>query len=225
MSCLGTSEDHGVFVQRQVSAVVMACNTMSAVVMPRIKEPPVPLINIIDAAVTQALTVTKGRIGVLATRATTESRAYPRAFHGVDPSVEVVVQACPKLVPFIEAGYRTGSIIEQAVKEYVVPLLEAEVDTIILGCTHYPFVLPEIRRIVGPHMPILDPAQQIRVVVRTSFREKESASPGSANRSFGSAVIRGSSGTWLGPLRDWISPLCRGIVHLEKGCNGRTASP
>ena len=68
------SEDHGVFVQRQVSAVVMACNTMSAVVMPRIKEPPVPLINIIDAAVTQALTVTKGRIRVLATRATTESR-------------------------------------------------------------------------------------------------------------------------------------------------------
>ena len=172
------------FVQRQVSAVVMACNTMSAVVMPRIKEPPVPLINIIDAAVTQALTVTKGRIGVLATRATTESRAYPRAFHGVDPSVEVVVQACPKLVPFIEAGYRTGSIIEQAVKEYVVPLLEAEVDTIILGCTHYPFVLPEIRRIVGPHMPILDPAQQIRVVVEDFLQGKGECQPGECKSEF-----------------------------------------
>ena len=115
--------------------------------------------------------------------------------------MEVVVQACPKLVPFIEAGYRTGSIIEQAVKEYVVPLLEAEVDTIILGCTHYPFVLPEIRRIVGPHMPILDPAQQIRVVVEDFLTGKECQRE--CKSGFGSAVIRGSSSTWLGPLQDW----------------------
>jgi len=150
------------FEQKQVNAVVVACNTMSAVVVPRISEPPLPLFNMIDAAVAQALPVTKGRVGVLATRATTESGAYPRAFQAVVPNVEVVSQACPKLVPLIEAGYSGGPVVREAVVEYVTPLLEAEVDTIILGCTHYPLVLHEIRQLVGPEMPILDPALEVR---------------------------------------------------------------
>ncbi len=173
------------FVQKRVGAVVVACNTMSAVAVPQVKEPPVPLFNMIDAAVAQALPVTKGRIGVMATRATTESGAYPRALKAADPSLEVVSQACPKLVPLIEAGYCTGPVVRQAVAEYVVPLLEAEVDTIILGCTHYPFILPEIRRLVGSKVTILDPAQQVRAAVGAFFQGRQAqCAPGECKTEF-----------------------------------------
>lgn len=160
------------FTERQVSAVVVACNTMSAVVIPRIgPNPPVPLFNMIDAAVEQVLPITNGRVGVMATRATTESGAYVNALKAARPNIEVVSQACPKLVPFIEAGLRRGPMIRAAVAEYVTPLLEAEVDAIILGCTHYPFILQEIRRLVGDEIPILDPALQIRAKVAQFLHE------------------------------------------------------
>ncbi|NLM38659.1 MAG: glutamate racemase [Firmicutes bacterium] len=174
------------FVQRKVSAVVVACNTMSAVVVPRIgPNPPLPLFNMIDAAVAQAVPVTKGRIGVLATRATTESGAYPRALKNAAPDLEVASQACPKLVPFIEAGLLGGPMISDAVKEYVTPLLQAKVDTIILGCTHYPLILPEIRRVAGNGVSILDPAEQIREdVARFLEGRTPTCSPGSCRTEF-----------------------------------------
>ena len=173
------------FVQRQASAVVVACNTASAVALPRVKEPPVPLFSMIDAAVRQALAVTKGRVGVLATRATTESGVYPKAFQAADPGVEVVSQACPKLAPLIEAGFRRGEVVESAVAEYVTPLLQAQVDTIVLGCTHYPFVLPEIRRQVGPEIHILDPAEEIRAEVAEFLRDrKPECQPGECRTEF-----------------------------------------
>ncbi len=174
------------FMQRKVSAVVVACNTMSAVVVPRIgPNPPLPLFNMIDAAVAQAVPVTKGRVGVLATRATTESGAYPRALQNAAPDLEVVSQACPKLVPFIEAGLLGGPMIREAVTEYVTPLLQARVDSIILGCTHYPFILPEIRRLVGPRVTILDPAEQIREDVAQFLQGRSpQCSPGNCRTEF-----------------------------------------
>ena len=148
-----TREDVDFLIKYNVKAIVVACNTVSAAALDTVeKEYDVPMIGAVDAAVKRALEVTKnGKIGVIGTAATINSGIYPRKIDEMSKNAQVFTKACPLLVPLVENGrINRGDIVtETVVREYLEPVIEAGVDTLILGCTHYPLLMDIIRDIAG----------------------------------------------------------------------------
>jgi len=160
----------GFLVEAGCRAVVMACNISSAtaLAMARASYPEIPIIGVINAAVREALKDTHrggAHVGVLATQGTVTSRAYPEAIRRACPSAEVTQVACPALVPLIEAGDLDGIPVRRQCADYLRPLADAACETIILGCTHYPLVLPALRHSAGKlfrsQPRFVDPAQSM----------------------------------------------------------------
>src|SRR5688500_1738632 len=147
---------------RDVKAIVVACNTSSAIALPHLRlRYGVPLLGVVRPGATAAALATRNRrVGVIATVATVRSRAYFQAIKEEDPFVEVFEHATPKLVPLVEAGKLDGGLVEEVVSEQLAPLLggEHEIDTLLLGCTHYPLLAPVIRRLVGADVAVIDSA-------------------------------------------------------------------
>lgn len=147
---------------RDVKAIVVACNTSTAVALPELRlRYNLPLLGVVRPGATAAALATRNqRVGVIATQATVRSRAYFQAIKEEDPFVEVVEHATPRLVPLVEAGQLDGGLVEEVVAEQIAPLMEAghEIDTLLLGCTHYPLLAPVIRRLVGPEVAVIDSA-------------------------------------------------------------------
>jgi glutamate racemase len=133
-----------------VKLVVAACNTAAAAALPYLQERlDVPVVAVLAPEAHAAVQATRNRrVGVLATEATVESGRYADVIHTLDAGVEVVSVACPKLVPLIEANGPNEELVS-AVREYAGPLKEAGVDTVVLGCTHYPLVRPVFERVFG----------------------------------------------------------------------------
>jgi len=147
-------------VEQGVKAIVDACNTTSAVALNYLQSKySVPIIGVIEPGVRDALAVTRnGRIGVLATEATIASGLHARLLQSLEPRLKVYPQACPRLVPLVEAGIVDGPEALQAVTEYVEPLVKEGIDTLLLGCTHYPFLAPVIQEVAGEGVTLVDPA-------------------------------------------------------------------
>lgn len=145
---------------RKVKAVIFACNTSSSVSIHILRQKyPVPMFGLVEPGARMAVGVTKvKRIGILATEATVRSGSYPAAITALDPEVRVFSQAAPLLVPFVETGRVETPEAAAALQEYLEPLKAAGIDTLILGCTHYPFFAPAISRILGPEVTLVDPA-------------------------------------------------------------------
>lgn len=146
-------------VQEGVEAIVMACNTSSALAYSRVVEwCPVPVIGIIEPAALAAGRLTRnGKIGLIANPLTARSGAYERALVS-QPDAVVYPVGCPRLVPLVEAGKVDTPEAREALEEYLAPLREVGVDTLILGCTHYPFFRPLILELM-PGVTIVDPAE------------------------------------------------------------------
>ena len=143
-------------------AVVMACNISSAVALASVRalHPERMVLGVIEPGACRAAHATKnGRIGVLATAGTVQSGAYSRALRGLDGSLTVVEVACPDFVPLVEAGEEASEAARRAAEEYLAPLQRAGVDTVILGCTHYPFLLDALRSVWNAPA-FVDPAEQ-----------------------------------------------------------------
>ncbi|NLK07898.1 MAG: glutamate racemase [Firmicutes bacterium] len=149
------------FVEKDVKFVIAACNTSSALALPSlIPNAPVPLMGVIGPGVKKAAVEVKGRrIGVIGTKGTVESRAYTEALQNVDPDIQVWETACPRLVPLVENGEWEGRQIETLLTEYLQPLLKHNIDTLILGCTHYPYLMTAIRAVLGNDIQIVDPGE------------------------------------------------------------------
>lgn len=165
---------------RQVKLAVYACNTMTALGLDSARRYyPFPLVGMNPGART-ALKLTRAKhIGVIATQATIASGKHGKAVKAIDPGVAVYPQPCPKFVPLIEQGELDGPRIEDAALEYLVPMREAGVDTLILGCTHYPLVSPLIRRIMGADIHLVDPAYETAADARACLvRHGALAGPG-----------------------------------------------
>jgi len=147
---------------RDVKAIVVACNTSSAVALNDLRlRYDVPILGVVRPGATAAALASRSRhVGVIATQATVRSRAYFQAIKDENPFVEVVEHATPELVPLVEAGRLEGQEVEAVVRRSLAPLLERRepMDTLLLGCTHYPLLAPIIRRIVGPHVAVIDSA-------------------------------------------------------------------
>ena len=143
-------------------AIVMACNISSAVALADVQaaHPEAPILGVILPGAAAALEITENNvIGVLATEGTVRSGAYTRALHASRLNVQVLEVACPQFVPLVESGQERSPIARSAACDYLAPLLDAGADTVILGCTHYPFLLPVLKD-AAPEVTFVDPAAQ-----------------------------------------------------------------
>ena len=139
-----------------VGVLVMACNTTNALALDvAVAEGGVPVVGLIDSVAAQLVS---DHVGVLATPATAASGAYRRAIHACRPSARVLEVGCPAFVPLIEAGERDTPALREAAQAYLQPLLEAHVDTVVLGCTHYPLLAPLLRSLLPEGVSLVDPA-------------------------------------------------------------------
>jgi len=145
---------------RNVKAIVIACNSSSSAAYSFLKSRfPLPIIDVIRPAAEWAVQATRNRkIGVMATQATVASDAYRKAIAKLDKNVHVFSHACPLLVPFVEEGILEGSLIESVLSRYLKPLMKRKMDTIILGCTHYPLLRKTIQKLVGIKVKLIDSA-------------------------------------------------------------------
>ena len=143
--------------QQQVGVLVMACNTSNALAFDvAVAEAGVPVVGLINSA---AAVIDSEWVGVLATPATAASGAYRRAIHAIRPHARVVEVGCPAFVPLIEAGDLHDPALHQAARDYLTPLLEAGVDTVVLGCTHYPLLRSLLSELLPPEVRLVDPAE------------------------------------------------------------------
>lgn len=160
----------GFFQEKGCQGVVVACNTSSALVLPRVHgKIQLPVFGIIESAVQAALAVSKGRVGVLATRGTVASGVYQQAFRQASPQGQVFVKSAPRLVPLVEQGQITSQTTRQALQEYLEPLLAKKIDTLLLGCTHYPFLQELLEDLVGSDVTIVDPAPTVARQLQASL--------------------------------------------------------
>jgi len=146
---------------QQVKAVVIACNTSTAHALDELRRiAPVPVIGVIEPGSRAAAAQSRSVIGVIGTAGTIASEAYPRAIRQRKPAATVVQQACPLFVPFVEEGWFDHPALELVARQYLQPLIAQQVDTLVLGCTHYPLLKPLLQRVVGPGVRLIDSAAE-----------------------------------------------------------------
>jgi glutamate racemase len=156
-----------------VKLLVVACNTASAVALDSLAERyQVPVIGVIEPGARRALEVTRnGRIGVVGTEGTIRSGAYERALLAGRSDVVVHAVACPLFVPLAEEGWACHEVARLAAREYLAPLLEEKIDTLVLGCTHYPLLKQTLQEVVGPDVRLVDSAQETAKAVASRLEE------------------------------------------------------
>lgn len=169
----------GLLLAEQAKVIVVACNTASALAVPRMKELfKVQVQGVVTPGAEAAVKATRnGRIGVIATRATVASGAYERAIHAIDPALHVVSAACPLIVPLIEEGLFDDPITDQVLHRYLDPLRAENIDTLVLGCTHYPLAREAIARAAGPEVTLVDSAENCALAVRDLLHTSNLAAP------------------------------------------------
>jgi glutamate racemase len=157
-----TAEGVGWLLDQDIKLLVLACNTATARALPLVRElSPVPVLGVVrPGAVSAAASTRVGHVGVIATAGTVESGAYPAAIGEADPRLVVTQQACPDLVPLVEAGRLDDPETRTAVRAYLDELRsnDPSIDTLLLGCTHYPLLRPAIEREVGERVAVVDSA-------------------------------------------------------------------
>jgi len=148
-----------------IKMLVVACGTASTACLPALcAEYPFPLLGVVEPSAAAAAAATRNkRVGLLATLATVASGVYETTVNAIDPDVTVIPQACPLLVPLVEngRGQKGDAVAEIIVREYLQPLIEAEADTLILGCTHYPLLSGLIRDILGDGVTLIDSGEAV----------------------------------------------------------------
>lgn len=149
------------FLLRQdIKALVVACNSSASTAFQMLKRRfSIPMVSVVEPAVRASLGATRaGKIGVIATPATIESQVYEKALKRSRPEVQVFTQSCPLFVPLVEEGWLDGGVAERVIEKYLTPLAEKGIDTLILGCTHYPLLRDEIQDFFGPEVQLVDSA-------------------------------------------------------------------
>lgn len=161
--------------EEKAKTVVVACNTASALALPQlVQRLPVPVTGVILPGARAAISQTRtGHVGIIGTRATIKSGAYERALRTLNSDVQVTARACPLLVPLIEEGWLENAITDEIIMQYLGPLVEEGIDTLVLGCTHYPLLRKAIARLLGDGIALVDSAENCAGAVRELLiREK-----------------------------------------------------
>ncbi|MEI6352040.1 MAG: glutamate racemase [Verrucomicrobiota bacterium] len=159
--------------------IVAACNTASALAVPRLQQSlAVPVTGVILPGAKAAVAATRnGHVGVIGTKGTVRSGAYERAIYSLAPEVRVTSRACPMLVPAIEEGWLDDPITGSICARYLEDLVDSGIDTLVLGCTHYPLLKQALARFLGDGIQLVDSAENCAVAVRQLLTEHQIAAP------------------------------------------------
>jgi len=147
---------------KEVKAIVIACNTASALALDVVREETdIPIIGVVEPGARAALDVTETKkIGVIGTEATIRSAMYEKIIQGIDSEATVIGKACPLFVPLVEEGFAKHQVTREIIDYYLASFLETDIDSLILGCTHYPLLRSRIREYVGDKMTLVNPAYE-----------------------------------------------------------------
>jgi len=168
-------EDAAFLEQFNIKILIIACNTASAVAVDLLKSALIiPVTGVIEPVVSAALNISRNkRIGVIGTTATINSQAYNIQIQKQQPDVQVYGQSCPLLVSLVEEGWIEDDITRMTIRKYLNPLLQKEIDTIILGCTHFPVIKDMIQEEAGPEITLIDSGQETAKVVKKMLEDME----------------------------------------------------
>ena len=170
---------------RKIKMLVVACNTASSLALEELRRlSPVPVLGVIEPGVKAALAQTPpgGRILVIGTSATVASRAYSEALLRARPGARVLEKACPLFVPLVEEGWCRKPLAALAAREYLAPFKNKNIDSLILGCTHYPLLARVVAKVMGPGVRIVDSATAAAQAVRDGLRSAGQLNPGRGGR-------------------------------------------
>lgn len=172
--------------KQKVKYLVAACNTISATCLSEIQAiSPVPILGVIKPAAREAVETTKSKkIGVIGTRATVGSKVYEKEIAELDPSIEVTVQACPMFVPIAEEALGRHEIAQIMAKEYLSKFHNSGIDTLILGCTHYPLLKEAIQEVVGNQVTLVDSARPTANLLKSELKNSNLLNEGEGSRKF-----------------------------------------
>lgn len=172
-------EDEAFLLSQNVKMVVAACGTVSSVAYMTGEELPVPFLGVVTPAAEQAAAATKnGRIGVIGTPVTVKSRSHARAILKHLPDAVIVANACPLFVPLVEEGWIAADdpVTRQIAARYLEPIIEGGVDTLIMGCTHYPALRPVLADILGDAVTLIDPGTATALQVKARLAAEDALS-------------------------------------------------
>jgi glutamate racemase len=166
-------------VAQGVKAVVVACNTATAHALPSLRERfAIPIIGVIEPGAAGAARASRsGRIGVIGTSGTVASGAYERAIRALRPDTHVISRACPLFVPLVEEGWLDAPATQLIAHEYLDPLAAERIDTLVLGCTHYPLLKPLLARVVGASVRLIDSAEETAAATRAALEQASLRAP------------------------------------------------
>ncbi len=163
--------------QKDVKLLIIACNTMAAVAAQMVKDlSAVPVLDVIDAGAVGAVAASQSRrIGVIGTPTTINSNAYARAIHEYDADMRIYSQACPLFVPLVEEGWLEHEVTRLTAQEYLRPVLAQDIDTMVLGCTHYPLLKPLLQEVSGEDVQLVDSAEAMAEQTAALLAERQLA--------------------------------------------------
>ncbi len=162
-----------------VKAIVIACNTASALALDTVKDEfDIPIIGVVEPGARAALAVTENKkIGVIGTEATVRSAMYERIIEGINPEVSVIAKACPLFVPLVEEGFKKHQVTDEIIDYYLAGLKKSDIDALILGCTHYPLLRSKIREYVGEKITLVNPAYETAMDLKRILKEMDMENP------------------------------------------------
>ena len=166
--------------RRKIKMLVVACNTATAAALPDLQSVlSIPVIGVVNPGAEAAVAATRsGRIGVIATEGTVKSKAYTKAIRALRADAEIFESACPLFVPLAEEGWANTRVAREVAEVYLAPLLDAGIDTLVLGCTHYPLLRGTIEQVAGPDVAIVDSAETTAKKVAEVIGDAERANRG-----------------------------------------------
>ncbi|MGE5730370.1 MAG: glutamate racemase [Gemmatimonas sp.] len=169
-----------------VKSIVIACNTATAHALTALRDEfDMPVIGVVEPGARAAVSVTTGgRIGVIGTVGTIKSGAYERAIRAIDPDVRITARACPLFVPVVEEGWTDHEATRLIAREYLEPLVAADIDTLVLGCTHYPLLKPLLHEILGPGVRLIDSAEETAAETARTLAAANLAAPSDAEPTY-----------------------------------------
>ena len=171
---------------KNVKAIVVACNTASAFALDTIeKEIDIPIIGVVKPGAKSAVESTKNkRIGIIGTEGTIKSELYTQYIHSIDPEITVVGKACPLFVPLVEEGMLHDSVTDEVASRYLESMKEENIDSLILGCTHYPLIRSTIREVMGEGVRLVNPAYETALQLKALLAEMDISSSGTGEEDF-----------------------------------------
>lgn len=169
-----------------VKAIVIACNTASALALEELeKEIDIPIIGVVKPGARVAARETRAnRVGVIATEATINSQLYPELIHKINPEITVIGKACPLFVSLVEEGWRKDPVTEIVARRYLKELQDQDIDTLILGCTHYPLLRGLIGEIMGEGVRLVNPAYETSLALKQLLADRDLLNPGVTEEEF-----------------------------------------